>query len=112
MLIADDIIRLKLWFWKLFPGKGLNEEQAIFNYRLGRARRTIENSYGILATRWRIIRRSIKAKPELVDSIIKSFQCQHNYPVLTESAHYTLSGFIDSEGGSGKSSSWRLAVGF
>ncbi len=86
---------------KPYPGKGLNEEQRIFNYRLSRARRTIENSFGILAARWRVFRRPIKAKPATVDSLIKACICLHNYLRLTENARYTPTGFIDSEDSSG-----------
>ena len=42
VLVSDRTFGLKTWLMKLYPGKDLNEEQKLFNYRLSRARRTIE----------------------------------------------------------------------
>ncbi len=102
VIVADAIFSLKRWLMKPFPGKGLNEAEAIFNYRLSRARRTIQNAFGILAGRWHIFRKPIKANPILVDSIVKACLCLHNYLRLTDNAQYLPSGFVGSKDSSGR----------
>ena len=97
VVVADEIFALKPWLMKPYGGKGLPQDKEIFNYRLSRCRRTIENSFGILSARWRIFRRPIKAKPETVDLIIKASLCLHNYLQLTYNAHYIPAGFVDAE---------------
>ena len=97
VLIGDDIFPQKSWLMKPFPGKGLAEHQRVYNYRLSRARRTIENAFGILSAKWRIFRKPIKANVDLVDKITKATVCLHNYLRLTENATHTPAGFIDSE---------------
>ena len=82
---------------KPYPGKSLDESQRMFNYRLSRATRTIENAFGILAAKWRIFRRPIKAKVDLVQRITQATVCLHIYLRITENASYISTGFFDSE---------------
>lgn len=55
---------------KPYKGVNLTVAQSIFNFRLSRARRVIENAFGILVARWRIFTRTISATPDTVDNII------------------------------------------
>lgn len=59
--------------------KHLNREQQIFNCRLSRGRRCIENAFGILVARFRIFHRVINAYPEIVDAIVRAAVCLHNF---------------------------------
>ena len=72
VLLGDDIFPLKPWLMKPFPGTKLDESQRIYNYRLSRARQTIENAFGILSANWRIFRRPIRASTDLVEKITKA----------------------------------------
>ena len=99
--IGDETFGLKTWLMKPYSGRNLANEYAIFNYRLSRCRRTIENAFGILAACWRIFRKPIRAAPENVVSFVKACLCLHTYLILTGNAMYIPSGFVDSEDGSG-----------
>lgn len=60
-----------------YPLKNLTKRQRIFNYRLSRARRVVENAFGILANRWRIYQKPIITSLETADAIIKATICLH-----------------------------------
>lgn len=68
--------------------------------RLSRARRVIENSFGILVTRWRILERPIIAKLETVEKIIGAVVCLHNFLMKRdrgENKKYCPTGYTDRE---------------
>ena len=50
-MIADDAFGLRNWLMKPFTGRQQTKEQRAYNYRLSRARRVVENVFGILAQR-------------------------------------------------------------
>lgn len=55
-----------------------NERNKIYNYRLSRARRVVENAFGILSARWRVFRTVIQVQPNSVDKIVLAACCLHN----------------------------------
>ena len=86
-----------------YAGKQLTDEiRKVFNCRLSRVRRIIENNFGIWISRWRIFQRAIERTPEKIDKIVLATITLHNYLNQTENAHYTPAGFIDSENSTGE----------
>ena len=83
------------------------DNAAVFNYRLSRARRIIENSFGILASRWCLFRRPIIADPNRAVVYSQAAIALHNYLRTTESTVYCPAGFIDGEDGAGNAISGR-----
>lgn len=110
--VGDEAFGLKPWIQRPYPGKNLPEDKRIYNYRLSRARRIIENSFGILAARWRIFHRPIQTKVETAENMVKAAICLHNYLRQTNGATYCPSGFIDSEEATGqiRPGEWRTIV--
>ena len=56
--------------------------ERVFNYRLSRARRIVENVFGILATRFRIFRRPIIANVDTVTRITKAVLALRNFQMF------------------------------
>ena len=82
---------------KPYPGKNLTEEQKIYNYRLSRYCRVIENAFGILSARWRIFHRPIRATVHHVEQYVLAALAVHNYLRQTSTISYTPNGSVDSE---------------
>ncbi|KAK5643399.1 hypothetical protein RI129_007244 [Pyrocoelia pectoralis] len=72
--VGDEAFPLKPNLMRPFPGgrQELPLCKKIFNYRLSRARRMIENTFGILVARWRIFLTPIKTSIDNVDGIIQA----------------------------------------
>jgi hypothetical protein len=62
-----------------FPGKRATLAQTEFNYRLSRARRIVENAFGVLAARWRVFLNRIDLCPQNAKSVVKGALALHNF---------------------------------
>ena len=72
---------------KPYSARNLTREERIFNYRLSRARRVVENAFGILANRFQVLLTTMQHHAETVRLIVKACILLHNvmrsrYPVL------------------------------
>lgn len=72
VFVADDAFQLTPFLLKPFSRRDADVNRKIFNYRLSRARRLIENCFGITAAMFRIYRRSIIAKVDNIIAITKA----------------------------------------
>ncbi|XP_066958730.1 uncharacterized protein [Macrobrachium rosenbergii] len=77
-LVGDDAVPLRNYLMKPYPKRGLTKEERIYNYRLSRARRTVENAFGILANRFPIFHTPICLKPDHVEALVMSTCVLHN----------------------------------
>lgn len=68
--VGDEAFKLTKTMMRPYPGRHLEPTKRIFNYRLSRARRCIENAFGILCARWCVLNRRIGFEPETVKSIV------------------------------------------
>ena len=79
VFVADDAFGLKRHMMKPYPSGNLDVPKQIFNYRLSRARRVIENAFGILASRFRVFHKPIIAQVHKVIAITKAAVALHNF---------------------------------
>jgi hypothetical protein len=62
-----------------YGGSFLPDDEDYFNQRFSRARGVIENTFGILAARWRIFHQVIEFEADTVDKIIQATVALHNF---------------------------------
>ena len=111
--IGDDAFALRKWMMKPYSDRHLSHSQTVFNYtysfqlyfqlyylyRLSRARRVVENAFGILANRWRCILTCIELQPRNVIHVVEAAFILHN---LLRMRQPRLSGNeVDCEDGQG-----------
>ncbi|KAJ8353296.1 hypothetical protein SKAU_G00208630 [Synaphobranchus kaupii] len=79
VVVADAAFSLKNHLMKPYPENQLNSESRVFNYRLSRARRCVENAFGVLANRMRVFRAPIALSPKKVEHIVLASTALHNF---------------------------------
>ena len=83
VFVADEAFPLRDEIMRPYPGRGMEAEnrhkRLVFNYRLSRARRIVENAFGILVAKWRIFRQPIIASTETVNNVVKAACVLHNF---------------------------------
>ncbi|KAH7708069.1 nuclease HARBI1-like protein [Aphelenchoides avenae] len=93
---------------KPYPAAAANASlrKRVYNYRLCRARRVIENVFGIMAAKWRILLGTIATSPELADDIVEAICCLHNFIIDTSPE----SSLILADKGDDDNGRWRQEV--
>ena len=69
---------MKTWLIKPYAHRDQTWDQRIFNYHLSRARRIVENAFGILAKRFGCLLGTMRQAPETVAIIMRAAVCLHN----------------------------------
>ena len=71
--------------------------EAVYNYHHSKATQVIENTFGILCSRWKIFFTPIHANVKNVENIVMASIAQHNYLKETDNAMYCPTGYVDHE---------------
>ena len=88
--------------------QALSIPRRIFNYRLSRARRVIENAFGILVAKWQILAGQLCCKVGTGEAIVMALICLHNFLIDSEmdaappQRNYVRPGMADGEGPNGE----------
>lgn len=97
VFIGDEAFSLMTNF--MTPYRQTNRigyEEKCFNYRLSRARRVVENAFGIMANRFRVLLTPIATKVNTVDDIVMACCVLHNF-LRRKSTTYIQPNNIDTE---------------
>lgn len=81
VFVGDEAFPLSEHLMRPYPGSQvLNDStKKIFNYRLSRARRLVESSFGILQQKFEVFQKRIRMQPKFLDTMILACTCLHNY---------------------------------
>lgn len=101
-----EVFKFNFYYFTARTKAPLPEYKQIFNYRQSRARRVIENAFGILVSIFRIFKTEIDMDLQTLDYLILSAMCLHNYRLME---HENLPvGLVDHEiNGKIVEGSWR-----
>lgn len=79
VIVGDEAFALSQHIVRPYPRKNLSVKERVCNYRICRARRMVECTFGILANKWRIFHRPLDVETMLADNIVKSCCVLHNF---------------------------------
>ena len=94
-LLGDDAFALRTWLMKPYSKRNMTHDQRIFNYRLSRGRRIVENVFGITVQKFQVLLTTMRQQPEVVTKITLTCCILHN--LLCKRHKTTFSGQLDSE---------------
>lgn len=79
VFLGDSAFAINKNILKPFPQKNLTHDKRIYNYRLSRARRVVENVFGILSSRFRIFKKPILVDIKNIDILVLACCSLHNF---------------------------------
>lgn len=93
--VVDDAFPPCKRIIKPYGGNNLSKEQRVFNYRLSRARITIEQTFGILSAKWLCLRRTLFCNPNRAQKIVTACYLLDNFLMKKETSTYSSNNFKD-----------------
>ena len=79
VICGDEAFPLRTFLMRPFPGTQLHtDNRRVFNYRLSRARRVVENAFGILAQRSRCFMKPLYMEPSNAIRVVRAACVLHN----------------------------------
>nr|XP_022907522.1 protein ALP1-like [Onthophagus taurus] len=96
VFVGDEAFPLLPNLMKPYPRKKLNPDERIFNYRQSRARRIVENAFGIMSSRFGVFKTDISLSVDKVDCIVLACCASYNF-LRDESKHYIPPRYADEE---------------
>lgn len=79
VFVSDDAFALRANIMKPFAHSNLSSSQILFNKRLSSARVKVENAFGILAGRFRILNTTIALEPQKARKVVLTCCYLHNF---------------------------------
>ena len=76
--VGDDAFALKTWMMKPYSRRSMTRRQRIYNYRVFRARRIVENVFGITAQKFQCLHSTMRQHPDIVTKIVLACCILHN----------------------------------
>lgn len=111
VMLGDEAFPLTKYLMKPYPRRNiLTKKQKIYNYRHCRARRIVENGFGILSSRFRVFRRPLRLLPSTVVKLVKAACSLHNWirkSGLNQTIEYIIQDIEDLENGILIPGQWR-----
>ncbi|XP_022178865.1 protein ALP1-like [Myzus persicae] len=99
VFIGDEAFPLRNYLMRPFPRNQLqDQEKAVFNYNLSRARMTVECSFGIAAAKLRILNKPIETSVDKATKIVQAIAVLHNIIIDFEDVPKEFNGFVDTDG--------------
>lgn len=110
--IGDDAFPLHENLMKPYGHRKLTKEEKIFNYRICRGRRVVENAFGILASKFRCLLTCLEMGVKSVDKIVLACCALHNF-LRRRNSNYIIRSLVDDEdlnNGTMTTGQWRNEV--
>lgn len=95
VIVGDEAFALDKHLMRPFPGNNLTREKRTFNYRLSRARRCVECTFGVLCNKWRILHTPILTYPDFATHIVKAVCVLHNFVRKRDGYNFKDQLFVD-----------------
>ena len=94
LILGDGAFPFRTFLMKRFSQAHLSNEQKIFNKKHSSARVSVENAFGVLKARFRVLTKTCESRPDNLTYICLSCIVLHNILVSTGEAFNIVEGIV------------------